>query len=350
MARLESRAVMGYVPTPTSTLSRLRTILNLPPGLVALDPCCGTGEALDLLTPPDSLTYGVELDVDRGTKAKGILDHVLLAAMQDVRVANNAFGLVLLNPPYDDSVEGRLEFTMLERATNYLAYGGIMVYIIKFDRFSPQVLEHFGRYYDQHHHFRFDDPEFANFGQTVLIARRGTGYRTPAGEMRVKLGLAASDGANSLPTPLSTASVKIEVPKGKVPHTFAALTISEDALRAMLTASPLRRRPHPPKPLNIGRPPLPLKKGHTALVLASGACNGVYGEGIKRHVAKGSVRRVEMEEEEDDQTAGGKAILIRHRTFTFEVNIRCLTGDGVIHDVAGSPPAKHEDGQEDSDK
>ncbi len=140
------------------------------------------------------------------------------------------------------------------------------------------------------------------------------------------------------------------MPKGHSPSTFLALEWPDGAVEAMLRESPLHRRPDPPRALKVGRPPLPLKKGHLALVLASGACNGVYGLGNRRHVVKGSVRRIEIEEKKHDMTAGGNDVLIVTKTYSFEVLLRCLTRDGVIHDVAGSPPAKDEGTEEAEDK
>ena len=73
-----------------------------------LDPCCGAGEALaqlaEGLSRPNAIpieTYGVELHRDRAQEAEERLDHALASDLFATSIANGAFGLLLLNPPYD---------------------------------------------------------------------------------------------------------------------------------------------------------------------------------------------------------------------------------------------------------
>ena len=114
--RLAAQAKGGFYPTPPRVLDLLATLLRPPARLPAgaqgtvrlLDPCCGAGAALsDLATrlhPYTTLsleTYGVELHQERSTAATTRLDHTLATDLFAAAIANRAFGLLLLNPPYD---------------------------------------------------------------------------------------------------------------------------------------------------------------------------------------------------------------------------------------------------------
>ena len=70
--RPEAIIKMGYHPTPPQTreviLSNWLTASSK--GAIALDPCCGKGEALDKIAQEFHLeTYGVELSPDRADAA-----------------------------------------------------------------------------------------------------------------------------------------------------------------------------------------------------------------------------------------------------------------------------------------
>ena len=113
--RLAAQAKGGFYPTPPK-------VVDLAAGLVSvggygtrrgrtlriLDPCCGAGEALEQLsrrlsqrwgTPVE--TCGIELHSDRAEEAADRLDRALAADLFQTSIANGAFGLLLLNPPYD---------------------------------------------------------------------------------------------------------------------------------------------------------------------------------------------------------------------------------------------------------
>lgn len=94
---------MGYYPTPLSVAERIKTFLSFPAENVNfLDPCCGEGAALkNVMEGANATTYGIELDDYRAKQAKDTLGHVLQCGYEDVRISNNAYGCLFLNPPYD---------------------------------------------------------------------------------------------------------------------------------------------------------------------------------------------------------------------------------------------------------
>ncbi len=114
--RLAAQAKGGYYPTPERVVDLIAELIHTPTGyyhrgretIRILDPCCGAGDALERLAErldrPNSIsieTYGVELHRDRAEEAEKVLHRTLAADLFATSIANGAFGLLLLNPPYD---------------------------------------------------------------------------------------------------------------------------------------------------------------------------------------------------------------------------------------------------------
>ena len=127
--RLAAQAKGGFYPTPPRVVDLIAELIHTPSGaynrgrdtLRILDPCCGAGEALAQLAQrldrPNAIpieTYGVELHRDRAQEAEERVDHALASDLFATSIANGAFGLLLLNPPYDfDSEDKRTEHAFL---------------------------------------------------------------------------------------------------------------------------------------------------------------------------------------------------------------------------------------------
>ena len=116
--RLAALAKGGFYPTPPRVVDLAAELVAVHGGryrnnrqtqtLRVLDPCCGAGEALEQLArrltqrwavPVE--TCGVELHRDRAGEAADRLDRALAADLFATSIANGAFGLLFLNPPYD---------------------------------------------------------------------------------------------------------------------------------------------------------------------------------------------------------------------------------------------------------
>ena len=100
MARLESQAKLGFYPTPDHLLPVIASYIS--PATVSanfLDPCCGEGEALNLIgLMLAGKTYGIELDKERGIQAKKVVSTVVISDAMRTRVSDNSFSLLFLNP------------------------------------------------------------------------------------------------------------------------------------------------------------------------------------------------------------------------------------------------------------
>ena len=139
--RLAALAKGGYYPTPLRVVDLVAQVLYGARGhgrsadtLRVLDPCCGAGDALaqfagllqDRSTVPVE-TFGVELHRERAEQAAEVLDRVLSCDLFATTIANNAFGVLLLNPPYDwDKEDKRVEHAFLTHTTRYLTDGGLL--------------------------------------------------------------------------------------------------------------------------------------------------------------------------------------------------------------------------------
>ena len=127
--RLAAQAKGGFYPTPDRVVDMIADLISTPTGyyyhnretLRVLDPCCGVGDAVDRLAkrlhgasaiPVE--TYGVELHNDRAEDAARRLHRTLAADLFRTSIANGAFSVLYLNPPYDfDSEDRRTEHAFL---------------------------------------------------------------------------------------------------------------------------------------------------------------------------------------------------------------------------------------------
>ena len=162
--RLAAQAKGGYYPTPDRVVDMIAGLIDTPYGhhrnnretLRILDPCAGTGDAVAQLAkelrhrgnlPVE--TYGVELHRDRAQLAEERLDRALAADLFATSIANGAFGLAYVNPPYDwDSEDKRVEHAFLTQCTRYLAEGGLLVFIVPRQRLAVSaryLSTHYGR-------------------------------------------------------------------------------------------------------------------------------------------------------------------------------------------------------------
>ena len=186
--RLAAQAKGGFYPTPDRVVDMIGTLMRPPYGyhnaskasIRALDPCCGPGEALgrltDLLRQAGTTaveTYGVELHKERAEEAAERLDHVLAADAFQTSIANGAFGLLFLNPPYDweQDDKKRVEHAFLTHCTRYLVDGGVLVFIVPRTRLAVSA-RFLSAHYTRVRCWAFPNPEREAFDQVVLMAIR----------------------------------------------------------------------------------------------------------------------------------------------------------------------------------
>ena len=125
--RLAAQAKGGFYPTPERVVDLIADLIHTPLShynagtarrSASSTPAAGretrcnrlAGERLDRPNAMSIETYGVELHRDRAEEAEERLDRTLASDLFATSIANGAFGLLLLNPPYDfDSEDRRTE-------------------------------------------------------------------------------------------------------------------------------------------------------------------------------------------------------------------------------------------------
>ena len=315
--RLAGIAKAGWYPSPPAVVERVaRMIVSRERHGVSrlLDPCCGEGAALAQLAERLRLdgasveTYGVELHRERHEEAKAVLDRTLCSDTFQVTMANAAFDLLWLNPPYDyDDELLRQEHKFLLHCTRYLAPGGLLVFIVPQGR-----LEVSSRYLASHYHrlrcWRFPDPEFATYRQAVLLGvKKAEPSPDREAEEQVK-GWSVRD----LPPLPDDPDASYALTAGKPgPVLFQTRSLDydlavEEARRNGLWASPLLHDRLWPKDAANARPLMPLRKGHLAMLIAAGFLNNLCLE------------------------ANGSRVLVKGRTYK-EYVLTESTDDAEVH-------------------
>jgi hypothetical protein len=379
MSRLRAVEQLLYYPTPEPVVTALTPLLHVPArpsGFVRLlDPCIGTGRAVQLLA--ESLTrqsgsfhprlevYGIEPHQQRARLAAKALgeEQVLHTSYFTATLSQGGFQLIFLNPPYDQETETqkareRLELTFLRRATLHLAPGGVLIWIVPQARLS-QAAQYLAAHYQQVGCWRFPDEEWAPpdmpnrksapmyelFKQIVLIGVRRAAP-VPAESAQVQQIQSWGEAGEALAI---LPGEETDTPPYLVPLAeprrllFASTVFDADAAARQLSAglglwgTPTYLEQHWPDPaqvvgLGMGRPLAPLRVGHLGVLVAAGIANGAAVEGVdgQQVVVKGACRKKVLAEETVVERDDGVQEVTTTLTDTYEMSVWCRdleTGD-----------------------
>ena len=354
--RSAGKAIAGYFPTPPVVTDALRTLLAGSGGVVrALDPCCGTGAALHALASGlGAWTCGVEVNEGRAAEAATRLDHVLCGDALTMRTSHQAFGLLFLNPPYDadpdehdprqsSATSRRLEHTFLKKCTPYLAPGGVLCLLVPQQRVAGSA-RYLASWYERIGLWRFPDPEYASFGQVVLLATRKAGSDLdPAGAARL---VALCAGPLPPLEPRACAPYRVPVVRGPDPVVEAASFDHDAASRAARTgglwADPTFAQSLWPQEPARTRPLMPLRKGHVAQFGVAGLLDNcvLHDAAGRPFVVKGrAVKEQVTTVIEDDQT------VTRVERDVIKTTLSLLDLEGARFITVGASPLPAGDGE-----
>ena len=299
--RLAAQAKGGYYPTPDCVVDMIAGLIHTPSGsyyrnretLRILDPCCGAGDAVAQLAAalnrPNSLpieTYGVELHRDRAKEAACRLDRALAADLFATSIANGAFGLLLLNPPYDyDSEDKRTEHAFLTQTTRYLAEGGLLVFIVPRQRLSVSA-RYLSTHYGRMRCWAFPDPEREVFDQVALFGYRKADPTPDAHAERRVLEWAVGEPEQLRSYPYPEFSPPT-TPSGDIlfaTRTVDSVAAAAEARRSGLWASTEITDTLWPAKDNRTRPLMPLRRGHMAMLVAAGFLDNLCLEADGRRI------------------------------------------------------------------
>ena len=300
--RLAAQAKGGYYPTPDRIVDMIGGLMRQPYGyhnaakasIRALDPCCGPGEALGRLTgllrqgsTAAVETYGVELHKERAEEATERLDHVLPADAFQTSIANGAFGLLFLNPPYDweQDDKKRVEHAFLTHCTRYLVDGGVLVFIVPRQRLAVSA-RFLSTHYTRVRCWAFPDPEREVFDQVVLMAiRRSDPSPDSSTEAQIR------EWAEGEPETLTHSQYTVFYPPVTAAgdilftrRTVDPVAAAAEARRSGLWTNPQITDALWPAREDRTRPLMPLRRGHMAMLVAAGFLDNLQLEADGQHI------------------------------------------------------------------
>jgi hypothetical protein len=343
--RNAARLKMGYYPLPESEAVKLSSLLTYPQPASVIDPCVGQGTALHLITSIAPVRrYGVELDAERAQIARADGIETIQGNAFDAIAKPESFSLLYLNPPYDSEIGSianrRMEVVFLEHSYRWLVMDGVLVLVIPYERLhdcAGVLSSHFAVL----NVFRMTDPESVQYRQIAILGVRrdvrGTALENNKRELQ-NIGLYGS--FQKVPELQPGICQPYSVPQsGEATLGYRGLPydLLEDLLphsSAWKQVAPLLL---PNDDVATGRPITPLHGGHVGLLCTAGLLNGVFGEGIDRHIARWrSVKHVTTFVEQE-----GDAEIVHHRE-RWTNELRLVYADGRTLKLTETP-AKKED-------
>ena len=295
--RLAAQAKMGYYPTPESVTPVIASYLKRrQQGLIRiLDPCAGEGTAIRFIGDHlQSETYGIEVDQERGSRAKDILTKCLVMDYEHAGISHGSFSLLWLNPPYDWAARDseiekseRYERSFLRDCMRYLCPNGVLVYLIPQRRLDGHIARMLSYRFEQISVFRFPKESYGSFKQIVIfgvLKKRPNKDDEMAGYLK-KCGMVPAVVPFLPENPPHVYSVPVSPSKGK--FVFRSKEIDPAELAEEIGQHGLFHKiTEMTTPLSMAekiRPIMPLRHGHLAQVLACGLMNGVVWDREKRN-------------------------------------------------------------------
>lgn len=336
MARFESQKRMGYYRTPEGAQAWLCDLLTTAEGPVhIIDPCCGEGIALEAAGKKlNAVTYGVELDGMRYEESGKRLNNVLHCSALEFTCSKESFGLMWLNPPYDDDFRTggkarRLEATFYFETQELLAPGGILVYLVPDYIMNEGLAKSLCYRFEELKVFRFPKDEYRMFKQVAII-----GKKRPRGIYDPHKAEAFIGKVLSAPC-MDDAQFDglLPVPSTEGPRLFRDVNPSVEEMARELPHSPLQKELRdffiPVEQIAALSPMMPLSRGHLATLLTAGIMNGRVEKDGKAIVVKGYTKRVKDERQEVGEDNRVKVITVDHT----RVSVRFFNRDGLLHNV-----------------
>lgn len=294
LGHLMNRVRMGYFPTDPDHVAMLKRAIAFPKESVnIIDPCCGEGLALAAFAAGENaVTYGIELDEERGKEAQNRLKRVGFGSFFHSCISFGVFQCLFLNPPYlsvsSEQGNRRLEKSFLADSMRLLADGGLLIYIIPYYRATPDVCRVLCENFEQLRVYRFLSKEFDRFKQVAFLGIKRKRKEDAQKAQKLSEYMLSHDNIQSiseLPEQIYTlpAAVKpVDIFKG------ATFNVAELAIQLKHSKSINRLFEDKTLDTRERRPLLPLNLSQIGLVGASGLMNGLI-ECDTPHIIKGRI-------------------------------------------------------------
>ena len=344
---------MGFYPTDDPVVEIIQTYMKPPVERGRLfDPCAGEGRAAAALGKAlNCETWGVELSPERAEKAQQVMDKVFQAPWQACVLTDESISWLYLNPPYEfDRFDNqkRLEWDFLKTATPKLVRGGLLTYIVPQKILGMvEVARLLAGRFEAFSVYRFPNGLFEKFNQVVVFAYKRKTYRPPidnevlslqsmvttdlepiqpAEESVYELLPAPSRGANDKPIVFKRTDWE---PEEVVEATVEAGVHKTSEWLDLI---------HPNRSqVQLTQPVMPLKKGHIAMLMASGMMGTVKLADEDGHpmLIKGRVVKVVEKSEHPDPQDAGTVVETYKDKYVTTVAVLKKDGIQVIQDVKG---------------
>jgi superfamily II DNA or RNA helicase len=338
---------MGYYPTTPYVVELLKTYFKPAVSGRLLDPCAGEGTAASILAKAlNCQSWGAELSPARAALALEIMDRLLNSAWQSCHLTNESITLLFLNPPYSHDRLGdqkRLELEFLKSTTPKLVKGGALVYIVPHHLLHDlDVVSHLVGYYENITVYRYPDTEF---NQVIVLASKRLKFKMPSSEevQRVKTWAEIEPPMLvEVVEPLYNLLPASEKGTGGQPIRFTRLDWQPEEIvdttqkRGVMTSKEWLDLLNPSRSLGeFKQPVMPLKKGHIAMLMASGMMGTLHlneDDGAPMLV-KGRVVKVTEKVEEITNEKGKTTSEIFRDRFVSTVAILRQSGIEIIDTV-----------------
>ena len=344
---------MGYYPTDEPVIEVIQSYIASAETRARLfDPCAGEGRAASQLGQAlNCETWGVELSPERAAKAESVMDKIYQAPWQACFLTDESVSCLFLNPPYefdrfDD--QKRLELDFLKSTTPKLARGGLLIYIVPQRILGmTEVARLLAGHYENTSIRRFPDGLFEKFQQVVVFATRRLAYKMPGDrEVNEITNLAQGEIAPIQPVPQPVYQLVPAPIRGanSRPVVFKRMDWEpEEVVEAtqkagVQTTSEWLDLINPSRGLTqLTQPVMPLKKGHVAMLMASGMMGTVRltDEEGRPMLIKGRVIKVVEKSEEADSKDSGVVVETYKDRFVTTVAVLKQDGVQVIQDIKG---------------
>ena len=344
---------MGYYPTDDPVVEIICSYLK--PSVAngrLFDPCAGEGKAASTLgNALNCETWGVELSPERAEKAQNVMDKVYQAPWQACVLSDESVSWLYLNPPYEfDRFDGqkRLEWDFLKTTTSKLMRGGLLTYIIPQKILGMmEVARLLAGHYEAITVYRFPECLYEKFKQVVVLAYKRKVFHAPTDKEVLSLQNLATSELESIETAIEPVYELLPAPSrganGK-PILFKRTDWEPDeVVEATIEAGVQKTSEwldliHPMRGLaQLSQPVMPLKKGHIAMLMASGMMGTVRltDEAGKPMLIKGRVIKVVEKTEQPDSKEADTVVEIYKDRFVTTVAVLKQDGIQVIQDVKG---------------
>lgn len=312
---------LGWYPTSNPVADLLKTYFVPADSGRLLDPCTGEGIAAAILAKAlNCASWGAELSPARAALAAEQMDRVFNAPWQSCHLTSESITLLFLNPPYSHDRLGdqkRLELEFLKSTTPKLVRGGALVYIVPHALLRDNdVATHLAGYYETLTVYRY--PETA-FNQVIVLGLKRQKYKMPSAE---EIGQVQAWAEVEPPMLVDAAQPMYQLlpapdkGAGGQAVRFSRLdwqpeeVVDATRKRGLHTTKEWLDLLNPERALGAFKQPvMPLKKGHIAMLMASGMMGTLRlnDDDGKPMLVKGRVVKVQ-EKVETVESKDGKSV------------------------------------------